>query len=210
MPAERAFRKLLTANLPRPEFQFTPIESRGVVDGVPDVYWAETQEHMLTTCAGLARPREVARGWLKDLAHAPASLQVAHSASVAIPDFDNDTTLLMVLRLATATCSPLLHRALVVGDARRVTAATWALFRDTGTIHLPAPAAVLSRQSQPHRPHRRIANRPHPRQPHHPPETPHPHPRPAPRPRNPTESRRGCCPAVSSNADRGLRQVRPG
>lgn len=44
-------------------------------------------------------------------------LQVAHSASVAIPDFDNDTTLLMVLRLATATCSPLLHRALVVGDA---------------------------------------------------------------------------------------------
>ena len=70
-----------------------------------------------TTCAGLARPREVARGWLKDLAYGPASLQVAHSASVAIPDFDNDTTLLMVLRLATATCSPLLHRALVVGDA---------------------------------------------------------------------------------------------
>ena len=90
----------------------------GLVDPeIPDVYWAETQEHMLTACAGLARPREVARGWLKDLAYGPAFLRVAHSASVAIPDFDSDTTLLMVLRLATATCSPLLHRALVVGDA---------------------------------------------------------------------------------------------
>jgi hypothetical protein len=90
----------------------------GLVDSeVPDVYWAETQEHMLTTCAGLSRPREVARGWLNDLAYSPPFLQVAQSASVAVPDFDNDTTLLMVLRLATATCSPLLHRALVVDDA---------------------------------------------------------------------------------------------
>ena len=90
----------------------------GLVDPeISDVYWADTQEHMLTACAGLARPREVARGWLKDLAYGPAFLRVAHSASVAIPDFDSDTTLLMVLRLATATCSPLLHRALVVGDA---------------------------------------------------------------------------------------------
>ena len=90
----------------------------GLVDSeVPDVYWAETQEHMLITCAGLSRPREVARGWLKDLAYSPPFLKVAQSASVAVPDFDSDTTLLMVLRLATATCSPLLHRALVVGDA---------------------------------------------------------------------------------------------
>ncbi len=36
---------------------------------------------------------------------------------MAIPDFDKDTTLLMVLRLATATCSPFLHRAHVIGDA---------------------------------------------------------------------------------------------
>jgi hypothetical protein len=72
---------------------------------------------MLITCAGLSRPSQVARGWLNDLAYGPPSLQVAQSASVAIPDFAKDTTLLMVLRLTTATCSPLLHRAFVIGDA---------------------------------------------------------------------------------------------
>ncbi len=41
---------------------------RMVDQAVPDVYWAETSKHMLTACAGLSRPREVAWGWLKDLA----------------------------------------------------------------------------------------------------------------------------------------------
>jgi hypothetical protein len=51
MTAERSFRRLLVQGLPKPDFEFTPIESRGTVDGIPDTYW----------CNGPAR----ASGWLE-------------------------------------------------------------------------------------------------------------------------------------------------
>ena len=76
---------------------------------VPHVYWPETQEHMLVKCTGMHELRERARTLLKEMAFRQDTLAVVVAASAVTPDFDDDTTLLMVLRLATSAYGPVLR-----------------------------------------------------------------------------------------------------
>ena len=71
------------------------------IDGAESVYWPETMEHVLLacTCAELVALRLNARIQLKAIAADPRAMELARDAGVPVPDFDDDTELLVALQL---------------------------------------------------------------------------------------------------------------
>ena len=71
------------------------------IDGADRVYWPETLEHVLLTCAcpELVALRRDARAQLKAIAADPLARELAREAGIQAPGFDDDTELLVALQL---------------------------------------------------------------------------------------------------------------
>jgi hypothetical protein len=71
------------------------------IDGADRVYWPETLEHVLLTCAcpELVALRRDARAQLKAIAADPLARELAREAGLQAPGFDDDTELLVALQL---------------------------------------------------------------------------------------------------------------